>query len=55
MGDLGTKAPCLGHCGPVRVLGDRVFEHGGDLVVVMKPRGQHVLEAAGGHLVQVVL
>src|ERR1035438_6860427 len=47
MGDLGTKAPGFGHCGPVGVLGDRLLEHGCDLVVVMKARGQHVLEAAG--------
>jgi len=45
----------LGYRRPARDFWSRLFEHGCDLVVVMKPGGQHVLEASGSHLVQVVL
>jgi len=55
MGDLGTEAVGLGQRGPGRRRSVRLFEHGRHVVVVVKARGEHVVEAMGGDQGEVVL
>ena len=55
MGDLGTEAARLGDGLPRRGRRVRLLEHGFNVVVVVKTRGQHVVEAMGVDQGQVVL
>ena len=55
MGDLGTEAARLGDGFPRRGGRVRQLEHGFNVVVVVKTRGQHVVEAMGADQGQVVL
>jgi hypothetical protein len=47
MGEIGTEAARLGDRFPRRARRVRQLEHGCDVVVVVKARGQHVVEAVG--------